>query len=67
MLRCFIWSIETESKDKEKIIMVDGIILSAGMVFGVVARYFYNEKCEKPTPLEANGLRGNKNLSSIAI
>ena len=41
MLRCFIWLTETESKDEEKIIMADGIILSAGMVFGVVARYFY--------------------------
>ena len=41
MLRCFIWLTETESKGDEKIIMVDGIILSAGMVFGVVARYFY--------------------------
>ena len=41
MLCCFIWLTETESKGEEKIIMVDGIILSAGMVFGVVARYFY--------------------------
>ena len=41
MLRCFIWSIETESKDKEKIIMLDGIMISAGIVFGIVARYFY--------------------------